>query len=68
MELSIGEQVRLYRKRSGMSQAELAKKAKLSRNIIAQIEVGKGNPTIDTLRKIGKALKLNLHIELEAVE
>jgi transcriptional regulator with XRE-family HTH domain len=68
MNPSIGEQVSMLRKRAGLQQAELAKKAKISRNIISRIEVGKGNPTVKTLEAIGKALKLRVRIEFEELK
>lgn len=49
--------VKEIRKKSGMSQIELCRKAGVSRQTLSSIEVGKiNNVTIKTLQKIAKAL------------
>lgn len=68
MNLSIGEQVSLHRKRAGLSQNQLAKKSGISRQAISLLEAGHGNPKVETLRALGKALKMQVRIEFEAVE
>lgn len=41
-----------------LTQAELAKKMKMKQAYIAQLETGKeANPTLDTLRRLAKALQ-----------
>ncbi len=51
--------VKRLRARSGLTQANLAKRAKVSQAFIAQLETGKQtNPTLDTLRRLAKALKV----------
>lgn len=50
---------------SGMTQAELAKKADLPQSNISRLESGTFNPTIQTLEKVaeglGKKLELNFN-------
>lgn len=44
-----------------MTQAELAKKLKVSQPYVAQLESGaKPNPTLDMLRRLAKALKVTV--------
>jgi predicted transcriptional regulator len=51
------------RLQSGMTQAELAKKASLPQSNISRLESGTFNPTVQTLEKVaaglGKKLELN---------
>ena len=50
------KQLRMHR---NLTQIELAKKAKVSQAFIAQLETGEqDNPTLDTLRRLAKALKV----------
>ena len=53
--------VKKLRKKKGLSQEKLARLADVSNNTIVNIEAGKQkNPTIDTLRKIAKALSVGI--------
>jgi XRE family transcriptional regulator, regulator of sulfur utilization len=52
----VGEAVRAYRKRAGLSQEELAKRAELHPNYIGEIERGKYSISLDPLLRIAKAL------------
>jgi len=57
----IGENIKKIRKRLGISQDKLSKLADISHNTIIKIESGKiKNPTINTVKKIAKALKVSL--------
>lgn len=56
--LSVREAVKTMRKLSKQTQAEFAQKLGLSLNILKAIEAGKGNPTVETLNKIGKLFGL----------
>lgn len=59
--VNIREATRRMRKIIGMTQAEYAKKvAKISPRILSEFERGTGNPTIDTLEKIGKPFGLKV--------
>ena len=45
----------------GLTQVELAKKMKMQQAYIAQLETGvEDNPTLDTLRRLAKALKVSV--------
>ena len=45
----------------GLTQAELAKKMKTTQVYIAKLETGvENNPTLDTLRRLAKALKCTI--------
>ena len=46
---------------TGMTQADFAEKvAGVSKLTIAQIERGEGNPTVETLERVGRAFGLRL--------
>jgi transcriptional regulator with XRE-family HTH domain len=45
----------------GLTQVALARKAKMQQTYIAQLETGvEDNPTLDTLRRLAKALKVTV--------
>jgi XRE family transcriptional regulator, regulator of sulfur utilization len=52
----LGETIRSYRKRAGLSQEKLAEKADLHHNYVGEIERGEKAATVDTLVKVAKAL------------
>ncbi|MBU1130509.1 helix-turn-helix domain-containing protein [Patescibacteria group bacterium] len=57
----IGETIRKLRLKAGISQDQLSKKADLAFHTIAKIEAGSTpNPTIDTVKKIAKALEVGV--------
>jgi transcriptional regulator with XRE-family HTH domain len=57
----LGQRIRKYRKKLGMSQDALSKKAGLAFHTIAKIETGATpNPTIDTVKKIADALDVGV--------
>jgi len=54
---NIARTVKRLREKTGLSQEKLARLADVSNNTIINIEAGKqNNPTIETLKKIAKAL------------
>ena len=54
---NLAKTVKRLRGKMGISQEKLARLADVSNNTIINIEAGKqGNPTIETLKKIAKAL------------
>jgi transcriptional regulator with XRE-family HTH domain len=54
---NLSKTVKRLREKIGISQEKLARLADVSNNTIINIEAGKqDNPTIDTLKKIAKAL------------
>lgn len=56
----IGQNVRRYRKKRGMTQEELAERANLHPVYISQVERADRAVTIDSLLKITKALGVKL--------
>jgi len=60
-EATIGENIRKYRNKLGISQDVLSKKANLAFHTIAKIEAGATpNPTIETVKKIADVLGVTL--------
>ncbi len=58
---NIAKIVKRLRERTGLSQEKLARLADVSNNTIINIEAGKqDNPTIETLKKIAKALEVGV--------
>ena len=58
---NLAENLRRIRKAKGLTQEKLARLADLTNNTIIKIETGKNqNPTLDTLRKISKALEVSV--------
>ena len=56
---NLAKTVKRLREKMGISQEKLARIADVSNNTIINIEAGKqNNPTIETLRKIAKALNV----------
>lgn len=57
----IGENIKKYRLKLGMSQDALSKKANLAFHTIAKIESGStSDPRIETLKKIAKGLNVSV--------
>jgi len=57
----IGNNIKKYRNKLGVSQDILSKRANLAFHTIAKIEAGSTpNPTIDTVKKIADALGVSL--------
>jgi transcriptional regulator with XRE-family HTH domain len=56
----IGVRIKTLRKKKGMTQQELAFLCNFEKSNMSRIEKGKTNPTILTLQKISKALKVPL--------
>ena len=62
-EYSFPERLRYLRQeRRHLSQADLAKKSNVSQSTIAQIEKGKKDPSITTLKKIAVALDVHIAV------
>lgn len=54
----IGKKLKDARKRLGLKQSDVAQKADISVNYYARIERNEENPTLETLERVLKALKL----------
>jgi UDP-N-acetylglucosamine 1-carboxyvinyltransferase len=61
----VGSAVRVARHRAGLSQAELAKRARTSQPSIARLEQGRVSPTIISLDRIARALDSELVVDFE---
>ena len=60
---TIGNNIKKYRNKIGISQDVLSKKANLAFHTIAKIEAGATrNPTINTVKKIADALGISLDV------
>jgi len=55
----IGERMRAYRAKAGMSQETLAERAGLHSTYIGQLERGEKNATIESLEKIARVLNVS---------
>ena len=53
---SIAREIVADRKNAGLTQQELAKRARIRQETLSQIESGKHTPTLKTLKKIDMAL------------
>jgi DNA-binding XRE family transcriptional regulator len=58
----LGDMVRSLRKFSRLTQAEFASRIGIAVNILKEIERGRGNPTIETMNKIGKPFGLQVSL------
>lgn len=59
--MSLGENIKKYRKAAKLTQLELAEKANLSRSYLADVENDRYNPSLDTLKSIANALNVSIH-------
>ncbi len=63
----VGERVKYFRNKQGISQEKLALKAEIDRTYLAGVEQGKRNPSIKSLEKIVKALGISFHEFFEGI-
>jgi transcriptional regulator with XRE-family HTH domain len=63
--MSIGKNIKFYRKQKKMTQIELAERANMSRSYLADIERDRYNPSIETLKSIAKALQIDVSSLIE---
>lgn len=63
----VGERLRSYRNRAGLSQEELAEKSGLHNTYIGQLERGEKNATLESIEKVAGALELPLEILFENI-
>ena len=54
----LGDKLRRAREKTGLTQAEVAAKAKLNDNYYAVIERGEANPSYDILQRVMKVLEI----------
>jgi transcriptional regulator with XRE-family HTH domain len=67
-EFALIAEVAKARLRSGLSQAELAKRMKTTQSTIARLESGRGRPSTRTLSRFAKATGHRLKISFEPVK
>lgn len=58
--IDIAIRIAKFRRQCKLSQAQLAKKARMPQSVIARIESGKHNMTVETLIRVTSALKKRL--------
>lgn len=63
--IEIGETIRKRRELLGLLQPQLASISGVSTRSIQLVEMGKGNPSLDTLIKIADPLGLTLKLQLK---
>lgn len=56
----VGKRIKLARKEKGLTQEELAERLDIHETTLSRIETGVSNPSVQTLNKIAKALKIPL--------
>lgn len=59
--MTLGRNIRNFRKKKGMTQFDLAEKTKLSRSYIADVERDRYNPSVDTLQLIASAIDAKVY-------
>lgn len=58
--MSIGKNIKMYRKESNLTQKGLAEKANISRSYLADVENDRYNPSLDVLNSIANSLNLKV--------
>ncbi len=58
LKIAVGKQVRYLRNQKGWSQEHLANKAEKGKTYISEVECGKHNLSLETLRLIAAALEV----------
>mgnify|MGYP001592819906 CR=1 FL=1 len=53
---SIGEDLRKAREGRGLTQAEVARRARMRREVLSRLEAGRGNPTVRTVQRVLRAM------------
>lgn len=57
----LGENIKKYRKKLGLTQEALSRKTEISYNTITKLEAGtSSNPRMDTLLKLSEALEISV--------
>ena len=58
--MKVGQTIRRLREARHLSQVALAKRAKVGRVTLVRIEQGTQDPTVTTLERLAKALRVNV--------
>jgi len=56
----LSKRIRVERERRGLSQQQLADRAGISRGYLARLETARQDPTVSTVEKIARALRIKL--------
>jgi len=56
----LSKRIRIERERRGLSQQQLADRAGISRGYLARLETARQDPTVSTVEKIVRALRIKL--------
>jgi transcriptional regulator with XRE-family HTH domain len=56
----VAERIQALRQRRGLTQAELAAKAGISRGYLARLETARQDPTLTTLERLARALRVKV--------
>ena len=56
----LSKRIKIEREKRGMSQQQLADKAGISRGYLARLETARQDPTVGTVEKIARALRIKL--------
>jgi len=56
----LSKRIRIERERRGLSQQQLADRAGISRGYLARLETARQDPTVSTVEKIARALRIKL--------
>jgi HTH-type transcriptional regulator / antitoxin HipB len=62
-QLNLGDIVRFHRKKSGLTQSELAKLASIGKAAVYDLEHGTKSTRLDTLYKVLHVLNIKLNVE-----
>lgn len=57
--VSIGDNIRKYRKMKNLTQKELGDLVGISNTYLSDMEIGRTNPSIKTLKRIAKGLEIS---------
>lgn len=57
--VTIGDNIRKYRKQKNLTQKELGDLVGISNTYLSDMEIGRTNPSIKTLKRIAKGLEIS---------
>lgn len=64
----LGQSIRKHRERLELTQEQLAEKSETHRTYLADIERGVRNPSIETVRRLAKALEVPISVIFQTAE
>lgn len=65
--LAAAEAVKSARAQAGLTQRQLAKKARTAQSVVARVEAGQTSPSLETLTRLLKAAGFSMVAELERI-